>query len=236
MTLHLTSTAVSTVTHGIRHRTTQSVGCLVTTNPLCCCILMNDAQCVDTTCIDQDEAEERNVVHQLVVPVSLPGCHDVRPLQCLCVSRDTGLVPASALLFSVRTLTAVTTPCLDNDCNQYGACPAISKDMLENALIDAVTLANKKVEQFFKVSSLCLDDHQFKQEELESVGELSHACSQIVLKCLYLARIGRPDILVVCQQMCKSSHKMDSGMWQTIGNFGFVHSQHKWLPTILSCG
>ena len=27
-----------------------------------------------------------------------------------------------------------------------------------------------------------------------SVGELSKVCSQIVLKCLYLARIGRPDI------------------------------------------
>ena len=111
---------------------------------------MNDAQCGDTTCIDQDEAEERNVVHQLVVPVSLPDCHDVRPFQCLCVSRDTGLVPASALLFSVRTLTTVTTPCLDNDCNQYGACPAISKDMLENALIDAVTWQTRKWSSFSK--------------------------------------------------------------------------------------
>ena len=27
-----------------------------------------------------------------------------------------------------------------------------------------------------------------------SVGELSQVCSQIVVKCLYLARIGRPDI------------------------------------------
>ena len=45
-------------------------------------------------------------------------------------------------------------------------------------------LANKKVEQFFKVSSPCLDDHQFKQEELDSVGELAQVCSQIVLKCL----------------------------------------------------
>ena len=29
---------------------------------------------------------------------------------------------------------------------------------------------------------------------MKSVGELSQVCSQIVLKCLYLARIGRPDI------------------------------------------
>ena len=32
---------------------------------------------------------------------------------------------------------------------------------------------------------------KFKEEEMGSVGELSTICSQIVLKCLYLARIGR---------------------------------------------
>ena len=40
-----------------------------------------------------------------------------------------------------------------------------------------------------------MDDHQFKEEENESAGELSAVCSQIVLKCLHLARIGRPDFL-----------------------------------------
>ena len=39
-----------------------------------------------------------------------------------------------------------------------------------------------------------LHDHHFKEEELKSVGELSKVCSQIVLKCLYLARVGKPDI------------------------------------------
>ena len=52
-------------------------------------------------------------------------------------------------------------------------------------------LANKTTQQLYKVSTPCLDDH-FKEEELKSVGELSQVCSQIVLKCLYLARIGRP--------------------------------------------
>ena len=32
-------------------------------------------------------------------------------------------------------------------------------------------------------------------ETVGEVGELSKVCSQVVLKCLYLARIGRPDIL-----------------------------------------
>ena len=56
-------------------------------------------------------------------------------------------------------------------------------------------LANITNQQMYKVSTSCLDDHHIKEEELGTVGELSNVCSQIVLKCLYLARIGRPDIL-----------------------------------------
>ena len=55
-------------------------------------------------------------------------------------------------------------------------------------------LANKTIQQLYKVATPCLDDHQFKEEELGSVGELSTVCSQNVLTCLYLARTGRPDI------------------------------------------
>ena len=47
-------------------------------------------------------------------------------------------------------------------------------------------LANKTTE-LYKVSTPCIDDHHFKEEELKSVGDLSKVCSQIVLKCLYLA-------------------------------------------------
>ena len=54
---------------------------------------------------------------------------------------------------------------------------------------------NKRTEQLYKVSSPCVHNHQIKKEELESIGELTHGHSQIVLKCLYLSRIGRPDIL-----------------------------------------
>ena len=56
-------------------------------------------------------------------------------------------------------------------------------------------LANETTQQPYKVSTPCLDDRQFKEEEWWSVGELSKVCSELVLKCLYLARIGRPDIL-----------------------------------------
>ena len=43
-------------------------------------------------------------------------------------------------------------------------------------------LANKATQQLYKVSTPCIDDHHFKEEEMKSVGELSKVCSQIVLK------------------------------------------------------
>ena len=58
-----------------------------------------------------------------------------------------------------------------------------------------------------KVSTPCIDDHHFKEEELKSVGELSKVSSQIVLKCLYLTRIGRPDILWSVNKLARSITK-----------------------------
>ena len=59
----------------------------------------------------------------------------------------------------------------------------------------------------YKVSTPCIDDHHFKEEETKSFGELSSTCSQIVLKCLYLARIGRPDILWSVNKLARSITK-----------------------------
>ena len=70
-------------------------------------------------------------------------------------------------------------------------------------------LANKTTQQLYKVSTPCIDDHHFKEEETKSVGELSTTCSQMVLKCLYLARIGRPDILWSVNKLARSITKMD---------------------------
>ena len=68
-------------------------------------------------------------------------------------------------------------------------------------------LAHKKVEQRYKVSHPCLDDQHSKQEELESVWDVSEVCSQIVLKCLYVARICRPDILWSVNKLARSVTK-----------------------------
>ena len=68
-------------------------------------------------------------------------------------------------------------------------------------------LANRTTQQLYNVSTPCIDDHHFKEEEVKSVGEWSKVCSQIVLKCLYLARIGRPDILWSVNKLSRSITK-----------------------------
>ena len=57
-------------------------------------------------------------------------------------------------------------------------------------------LANKTTQQLYKVSTSCIDDHHFKEEEIKSV-----------LKCSYLARSGRPDILWSVNKLARSITK-----------------------------
>ena len=85
--------------------------------------------------------------------------------------------------------------------------PTIWKVMQRNAWERYCESANKTTQQLYKVSTPCIDDHHFRDEELKSVGELSQVCSQIVLKCLYLARIGRPDILWSVDKFARSITK-----------------------------
>ena len=68
-------------------------------------------------------------------------------------------------------------------------------------------LANKTTQQLYEVSTPCSDDHHFKEEENGAVGELSTVCSQIVLKCLYLARIGGPDMLWSVNKLARAVTK-----------------------------
>ena len=73
-------------------------------------------------------------------------------------------------------------------------------------------LANKLTPQSHKVANPRIDDH----EEIGSVGELSNICAQMVVKCLYLARIGRLDILWSVKKLARDTTKFD-----------LVHSSYK---------
>ena len=54
--------------------------------------------------------------------------------------------------------------------------------------------AEKDVPSVQSVATPCVDDHLIPPEDFEVQGELSDVCAQIVLKCLYLAGIGWPDL------------------------------------------
>ena len=58
-----------------------------------------------------------------------------------------------------------------------------------------VALTGRKIESLLPVATPCMDDHQFRPEELVEKGVISDNAARIVLKCLYLARFGRPDTL-----------------------------------------
>ena len=55
--------------------------------------------------------------------------------------------------------------------------PSIWKVMPRNEWNAVASPANKTTLVLYKVSTPCLDDHTFKEEELGSVGELSTVCS-----------------------------------------------------------
>ena len=75
-----------------------------------------------------------------------------------------------------------------------------------NVWEDIATMRIKWLNNFYKFATPCMDDHQFKKEN-ESEGELSSGCSQIDLKCLYLARIGRPGILWSVNKLARAVTK-----------------------------
>ena len=91
-------------------------------------------------------------------------------------------------------------------------------------------LANKTTQQLYKVSTPCIDDHHFKEEELKSEGKLSKVCSQIVLKCLYLARIGRPDIPWSVNKRARSITKWTKACDKRLNRL------ISYIQTILLCG
>ena len=116
------------------------------------------------------------------------------------ISKD--IVDKYRTMFEFRISAGATEklPCSENLCIS-----SWSYDM-EGHAKKCVELANKTTQQLYKVSTPCIDDHHFK-EEMKSVGELSQVCSQIVLKCLYLARIGRLDILWSVNKLARSITK-----------------------------
>ena len=55
--------------------------------------------------------------------------------------------------------------------------------------------------------TLCLDDHVLAESDEAIPGELAPAAAMPVLKALYLARVGRPDILWTGNDLARKATK-----------------------------
>ena len=96
-----------------------------------------------------------------------------------------------------------------------------------NVWKDIANLRIKRLNKYTKVATPCMDDHQTKEEENESAGGLSTVWSQIVLKCLYLARIVGPDILWSVNKLARAVTKWTKACDKRLARIDLVHSSHK---------
>ena len=77
-----------------------------------------------------------------------------------------------------------------------------------------------------KVATACIYDHQINEGKIGSVGELSTVCSQIGLKCLYWARIGRPDILWSVNMLARAITKLTKACDKRLARLVWVSYIH----------
>ena len=111
------------------------------------------------------------------------------------------------IMFEPRTSNGATEKLLGCE-KPHAKTVAWSYDMEGHAqkCVEKILRTGKQKDGATVRSLKSLDDHRFKKEELGSIGKLTKVCSQIVLKCMYLARVGRPDIL------WSVSHQVDTSL------------------------
>ena len=85
--------------------------------------------------------------------------------------------------------------------------PVTWKVMQRSEWKDIANWRTKQLNSYTKSQHHVMTTTNSKKKKWESVGELSKFCSQIVLKGLYLARIGRPDILWSVNKLARAVTK-----------------------------
>ena len=97
-------------------------------------------------------------------------------------------------------------------------------------------LAKKDMSTLQQVATPCIDDHQIPREDYETTGEFSAVCVQIVLKYLYLARIGRPDLLWSVSTLARSVPTWNKACHQKVAKIDKLHQSDRTTQASLSCG
>ena len=81
----------------------------------------------------------------------------------------------------------------------------------------------------YKVSTLCIDDHHFREEELKSVGYFFRSMFSNCSDMFQLGPYWTTRCSMVSEQICTNDHKMDQRAWQKIISFDLLHSSYMCL-------
>ena len=73
-------------------------------------------------------------------------------------------------------------------------------------------LADKTAQQLYKVSTPCIDDHHFKEEELKSVGEFFKSMLSNCSEMLILGTYWTTGYSMVSEQTCTIDDEMDQSL------------------------
>ena len=159
----------------------------------------NAKQCTDTKRLTEKHAE------------ALAQQHNVR--QTIKVKTD---------LFERITTSIVDETPKSKASHNFQKVSSWSYDMkrhAEQCVERCCALASNSSSQQKQAATPCIDDHHLKKEEdFEIVGALASVCAHIVLKCSYIARIGRPDVLWKVNMLGKSRSKVVSGVAKLIND------------------
>ena len=103
----------------------------------------------------------------------------------------------------------------------------IWKNMRSNASNDAANFGNKHIEQFCRVPTPCIDDHQFEQRGTDNGGRIVYGLlSRRPENACILARVTRHSMVCELTGFSRSQNGREF-LWQTLGSLDFLHSQHE---------
>ena len=98
------------------------------------------------------------------------------------------------------------------------------KGHAEQSVERYLDLANKHVSSLKQVSTPCIDDHMLLPDDFVTKGELSPVAARIVLKCLYMARLNRPDVLWAVNDLARNVTKWTTGCDKRLHRLiSFIH-------------
>ena len=89
-------------------------------------------------------------------------------------------------------------------------------------------LAKKTTLQLYKVSTPCIDDHHFKEENeiyRRIVIRMLSNCSEMFVFSTYWTTWYS----MVSEQICTIDYKKDQRLWQTLESIDILHSSHMWI-------